>query len=537
MVSPTESESTNAGTDSRVEEARARPEPLEKPVATLKAWRWAIPAAALCITVGISFVYRPLSQPERGDPAIYEYIAQTILRGGMPYRDIIDPKGPGAMYVSAAAMWAGRRLGIQEVLAVRYVYIVLAGILSLLTAMVAREFFASRIAAILAFMIPLVPSRYSLMMVEGTQPKLLMMVFGMLALLLVARDRPFWAGFCSMLSCLCWQPGLMFAGVAFLIFSRYLTSWRDLRAVRVVSGAAVPLLVVLLYFYSRVALGDWWGWAFTYDYKVFMPAGLRPASQAWSDIVTVMRDRVFYEDFVFVEIAAAGLLLFGYDRVREKLRGRATPGPADLYRDALLMPPIIYLAFCMLNFQSAPDTIPFLPFVGLFGAWFFVRASDALGAYWSLGRISKRVRVGRLIPAAVISLVAFIILHHAGTYRAEGRTLSDQYAEARIIGSYLSADDKIYVHGPAELLVLLDKPNLNPYIEFNTGSDDYVAARRPGGFASLIDEMEAARPKIVVMGRLQNVRHHAELEAWVDEHYVKLELPWLNNVYLRKGDI
>jgi hypothetical protein len=497
--------------------------------------RWAIPLMVLCITIAVSFLYRPLSQPERGDPAIYEYIGQSILRGQLPYRDVIDPKGPGAMYLSALTMWAGRRLGIQDVLAVRYVYILLAGVLSMLTAIVARRFFASQMAAILAFLIPLVPSRYSLMIVEGSQPKLLMMLFGMSALILVAVDRPFWAGFCSMLSCLCWQPGLLFAGVAFLIFSRYLTSWRDLRAMRVIAGAALPLGVVLLYFHWRGALGDLWSWAFTYDYKVFMPAGLRPGQQAWRELVSVLRERVFGEDFVFVQIAFAGLLLFGYERLREKVRGPALKS-ADLYKDALFICPVIYLAFCILNFQSSPDTIPFFPFIGLFAGHFFIKGSGALGRLWDGRILHRRVRLGNWIPAVVIALVLFVMLRNAVTYRVDVRTLADQYDEARIIARYLGPTDKIYVHGPAELLVALDRPNLNPYIEFNTGSDDYAAASRPGGFASLMDEMEAARPRIVVMGRLQNVRHRAELEGWVDEHYVKLELPWLNNVYIRKGD-
>jgi hypothetical protein len=502
----------------------------------LNVLRWAIPAAAFCVTIGISFLYRPLSQPSRGDPAIYEYIAQTILRGGMPYRDVIDPKGPGAMYVSAAAMWGGRLLHIRDVLGVRYIYILLAGILSMLTALVAQRYFSSRMAAALAFLIPLVPARYSLMMVEGTQPKLVMMVFGMLALLFVARDRPFWAGFCSMLSCLCWQPGLMFAGVAFLIFSRYVTSWRDLRALRVIGGTLVPLAAVLLYFYFRGALPDLWSWAFTYDYKVFMPVGIRSGGQAWRDLIGVMRERVFYEDFVFVDIALAGLVLFGYERIRDKMRGGGSLQSPDLYKDALLMPPVIYLAFCMLNFQSSPDTIPFFPFIGLFGGWLFVKCSELLAWQELVRRKPRAVGIVRLIPGVVIVLVLFLSLHHAVTYRIEVRTLADQYQEGRILAGYLSPSDKIYVHGPAEVLVMLNRPNLNPYIELNSGSDDYVAAHRPGGFASLIDEMEAARPKIVVMGRLQNVRHRAELEAWVDAHYVKLELPWLNNAYIRKSE-
>jgi hypothetical protein len=537
MISTSGNEQTGAAMESPIAPARADDVRLrDRSIVSSRRWRWAIPALAFCFTIGVSFLYRPLSQPERGDPAIYEYIAQTILRGGLPYRDVIDPKGPGAMYVSAGAMWAGRHLGIQDVLAVRYVYILLAGVLSVLTALVAHQYFSSKTAATLAFLIPLVPARYSLMMVEGTQPKLVMMVFGMLALLLVARDRPFWAGFCSMLSCLCWQPGLMFAGVAFLIFSRYLTSWRDLRALKVVAGALAPLAVVLSYFYLRGALPDLWSWAFTYDYKVFMPAGIRSSGQAWRDIVNVLRERVFYQDIVFVEIALAGLILFGYERIRDKMRGRSAIESADLYKDAILMPPIIYFAFCMLNFQSAPDTIPFFPFIGLFGAYFFVKVARALGSHWKLDPFIRGATLARLIPPIAILIVLFITVRSAARYRIDGRTLSDQYKEGHVIASYLSPSDKIYVHGPAEVLVVMDRPNLNPYIELNSGSDDYVASHRPGGFGALIDEMEAARPKIVMMGRLQNVRHRAELEAWVDRHYVKLELPWLNTAYIRKAE-
>src|SRR5205085_2069933 len=78
-------------------------------------------------------------------------------------------------------------------------------------------------------------------------------------------------GFCSMLACLCWQPGLMFTGTALLIFSKYLTSWRDLKAAKVVIGAALPLAVLLLYFYHQGALGDLWTWTITYNYSVFGP--------------------------------------------------------------------------------------------------------------------------------------------------------------------------------------------------------------------------------------------------------------------------
>jgi hypothetical protein len=513
--------------------AETRPRP--RPRAGSKLYLWTAASAAFCITVSIQFLYRPLSQVERGDPAIYEYIAQSILRGQVPYRDVIDPKGPGSMYLGAAAMWIGRHLGIGDILAVRFAYIILAGLLSVLTLLVADLYLSSRLAVGLAFLIPLMPTRYSLMVIQGTQPKLPMLLFGMAALVFIAYNRAFWAGFSSMLSCLCWQPGLMFAGVAFLMFSKYLTSWRDLRAVKVVVGAMAPLGMVLLYFQWRGGLADLWRWTFAYDYSVFMPAGLRSTGPAWRGIIDVMRDRVFYKDFVFVEIALIGLVLFGYERVSKKLRGRDWLASGDLYRDAVLMPPIIYFAFCMVNFQSYPDTIPFFPFIGIFGAWFFVEGARFIGSLGPIAKFAHRIRFAEVIPALATALILFIGVGRAASYRVEGRTLADQYREGEIIASYLAASDTIYVHGPAEVLVLLNRPNLNPYVGLDTGADDYIAAGLPGGFASLIDEMETSRPKIVGISRLQNVRHREELETWVSEHYIKLALPWLNSVYIRKG--
>src|SRR5262249_3349610 len=70
-----------------------------------------VAAAAFAVGVIIASMYGPLGQRETGDPAIYDYIAQTILRGGLPYRDVLDVKGPGSSYLSALAMAAGRVAG------------------------------------------------------------------------------------------------------------------------------------------------------------------------------------------------------------------------------------------------------------------------------------------------------------------------------------------------------------------------------------------------------------------------------------------
>ena len=152
----------------------------------------ALGLTAFVAGVAVILMHRPFDLPERGDLAIWDYIAQSILRGEIPYRDVIEIKSPGAAYLSALAMAVCRVFGLQDVAAARLLYLLLIGLLSYLTFVVAAEYLGSRLAAVIAFLVPLLPEHLATM-VAGTQPKLPMILFGMLTLTLIAKDRPFWA--------------------------------------------------------------------------------------------------------------------------------------------------------------------------------------------------------------------------------------------------------------------------------------------------------------------------------------------------------
>lgn len=480
--------------------------------------------AAFLIGAAVVLADRPFTHTEAGDSSIFDYIAQSIVRGQLPYRDVIDPKGPGSMYLSAAAMALGSAAGVRDIIAVRWLHIALMGLLTALTFLVAEEYFRDRRAAFLAPLIPLMTGSFSSQMIRGTQPKLPMVLFGVLSLLLIAKDQPFLAGFFSMLSCLCWQPGLMFTGVAVLIHSRYLTSWRDLRALKTMFGAATPLAVVILYFYSQSALTDLWSWTVVYPYTVFAPETSMPVGETFDTFRTVLQ-RELQPVAIIAPLALIGLVIYVARRARGYKSGerlRAT----DLFKDAIVLPPLIYLVFCMINFQGAPDLIPFYPFIGLFVAWLIIEADRLTARKWS--------KLASLLPlAATIAAAFLIVIEHAPNTPRES-TLQDQDREAQIVASYLGPDDKIYEHGMGEVLVLLNKPNLNKYLALNSGADNYIAARNPGGFHDVIDELEKHAPKIVVMTRLRNVRHAEDLREWVEQHYDKLDLAHLKGVHIRR---
>jgi hypothetical protein len=129
-----------------------------------------------------------------------------------------------------------------------------------------------------------------------------------------------------------------------------------------------------------------------------------------------------------------------------------------------------------------------------------------------------------------------IALFRGATYRLDGGTIGDQDKAFKVVAEALGPNEKIYVHGTTELLVLLNKPNLNPYVDLDWGKDDYLAGRKyNGSFKALVDEMEAQAPKVVALSRLRVVAHRVELEQWAAEHYDKLDVPGYEGIYIRKS--
>src|ERR1700754_250997 len=110
---------------------------MNQPKAIDPHWRMLL--VAFFIGAVVVLWQRPWRLLEAGDEAIWDYVAQCILRGQIPYRDVVEIKTPLAAYLSAAAMAAGRLTGINNVLAARLLNVLLAGGLSAVTCAVAQD--------------------------------------------------------------------------------------------------------------------------------------------------------------------------------------------------------------------------------------------------------------------------------------------------------------------------------------------------------------------------------------------------------------
>ncbi|MFL6213571.1 MAG: hypothetical protein ACJ74J_06705 [Blastocatellia bacterium] len=485
------------------------------------------------ISLAVMAAWRLFTQLETGDAAIWDYVAQAILRGQVPYRDVVEIKGPASAYLSALAMWLGRRVGFGDVMAVRFLQMALASWLSVIIYLVTDLYTRRRAAALIAALFPLTSYHFVSWVEGGTQPKLTMIFFGLLTLWLIGKDRPFWAGVCSMMSCLCWQPGLLFAGVAVLVFSRHLTSWRDRRALKVIIGALLPLVITVAYFYAVGALGDLWTWTIAYNFNVYAPEGMRNMSDTRSHLWIVLL-RIFRVNIVWVVMAVAGFVIFATERLRGLRAFKAALGSPELFKDALVIAPLVYLAFCLINFQSGPDLLPLFPFIGVFAGWLIAEMARRLALIRPLASKLWLRRCIERVPALVLILVLILAALRAATFRMEDQSLRDQAQTLKPAMEMIGPNDKVYVHGTLELLVLMNRPNLNPYIMWDRRKVDYIAQHRYGGSVqAMIAEMEAEAPRLVALSRLRNISQAVELERWVAEHYDKLPVPDYD-IYVRK---
>lgn len=488
--------------------------------------------AVFLVGIGVALLYRPFSQMEVGDTSVYDYIAQSIVRGQLPYRDVVDIKWPGSHYLSAFSIVIGKVFGVRDILAIRGLHVVAVGLLSVVIFMAAENYTRSAIAGIIAFAAPLATSRFLLWMVTGTQPKLFTILFGMLALVLLSRDRPFWAGLSSMLACICWQPGLMFTGAVFLLASRYLTCWRDLRALRVAAGAVIPLVVLFGYFYLKGGLVDLWQWTIVYNYSVFGPEANRGAGGGFAHLQKVA-NRIFGPDNEFVLISAVGWLVFVVRSVWSKLKYRRLVDPTRPFRDAIIWPPAVYFLFCLVNFQAGPDLIPFFPFIGIFAAYLFV----GLGRFAMTTRFFSQMRsrmVISWIPQLAAATLFVLALGRGGLYRLDTWTYRDQEQRFEAIKQVLGPDDKLFVHGTTEILVLLNRPNVNPYVLLDWGADEFAASKKAGGFQQILDEIDAQQPRIVALSRLKTLVYGPRLMEWVESRYEKLDVPGYDGIFVRR---
>ncbi|HWP43156.1 MAG TPA: DolP-mannose mannosyltransferase [Blastocatellia bacterium] len=505
--------------------ARERADSIQAPVGRFDIWldHRMLLGLVILISAVVYAQYRPLSQPVRLDRANWDYFAQVVSRGGVPYRDVVNIKSPLSAYIGAAAIVATRPFGLRDVYAIRLVCFLMLLMTVGLTFLVGYEFFNSRRIGLLAALILLGFDLLGQGNTADIQPKIPMVIFGLLTLWAVRRDLPFLAGIFGMLSALAWQPGLLFAGAAGLAFSRYLTSWRDLKVIKLVSGAVIPLAMLVVYLWMAGALRDFYLWTIHFNYAVYAKEELKTANEFLGALYRVLWGQ-FQEERIYFLLAVAGLMLIAFRQMKVARRGGARAALDAASHHSIIIAPAVYFAFCAINVQRGADFIPFLPFISILTAVVVVASID------KAGELLERMRPGagkKLFTSAgfvaVCTLVFLLSVADTFFYGGDRYTFQQQEADVREAMAHLRPGDKVFVHGTTELLVISGLTNASRHIFLDRGKDIYLDQVEPGGFNGWFERLKSERPRIVALSRLNRVRHKDDFERWVNEDYRLIE--------------
>src|SRR5689334_21923903 len=89
-------------------------------------------------------------QPSSGDRANWDYFAQVIVRGGVPYKDVVNIKSPLSAYIGAVAIIATKPFGLRDIFAIRITFLILSALVAAFTFQLASEYLNNRVGIIAA---------------------------------------------------------------------------------------------------------------------------------------------------------------------------------------------------------------------------------------------------------------------------------------------------------------------------------------------------------------------------------------------------
>ncbi|HYC56442.1 MAG TPA: hypothetical protein VEL28_16035 [Candidatus Binatia bacterium] len=446
-------------------------------------------AAAVFAAASAYFAsFQPMSRPLLLDAATWDYMAVELPRGLVPYRDVFLHKTPGTAFVGAVAAYAARMTGAEPVLAVHLLILLQGALAPALLYLLCRPRM-SRAASVVAAMALLAYDQWIVAVLEGSQPKVPTLFFGLLCLLAGERGRAVTAGLMGGVAVLCWQPALAFllGGLAPLLARQH--SWqRRARTTAVMAAASlVPTVALLAYLAWHGALQQFYDQAilFNVDYIQLKARTLFGTLRAlgfnysdWEDVEMLM-----------LPAALAGLA--------------ARPQPLA---SSLLISGVIYGVMLFVSMQSWPDLILLGPVLAaLFGA----------GLY---GLFAARLRP--VVAAALaLLLVAVAAMPDGRPKYRPGLSFQAQRERMQALAAELSPQDVVVGVSVPEFFLQTGRRNgwMWPYLWF--GVDAFAAAHTPGGFDGFLRDLEQKNPRMILLGRHWTGPLRARFERWAEPRY------------------
>lgn len=449
------------------------------------------------------------------DHAIYLYGGQKMAEGIPPYVSIFDAKGPLASALAALGVVISKVLRTDDIYTVRALFFLVGCLVVVSISLLAQHLFRTWRPALLAALTFLGFAGFAQYAGTGPEPKVPMLLFVVLSLLLTSQRKWFWAGVCGALSFLTWQPTLVFAVVTLFLAATEVQVSRARAVLLSLAGIGLPLLITAAYFLYHGALFELVDAMILFN-LFYLDHG--PPSLARHLQVPINQLLAGYDTALVLVLLGFLMMIAFYVWRRTRCASLRDMLTRDPFAPLLLSFPAP-VVWSLIDFQGVPDWYIFLPFVAIGAGYFIELAIRYVERYGGTRPILR----SSLIAGMCIILVAVAMLP-IPSRRESG--LTEQRQAAAEVERLLGKKGKFVSIGAPQLLVLLHRTNPNPYVFIIRGIDRYMDARVPGGFQGWLQQLEAYDPKVIAFGVTAG-EHREELVNWLKTRYrTKKVEPW-----------
>jgi hypothetical protein len=430
------------------------------------------------------------------DLGIYAYAGQQFAEGVPPYVSVLNRAGPLAQMLPGVGVLAAHHLGLGDVVGARLLFLLFAVACVCLLYRLARDVFSSRAAGLAAAAAFLSFEGFVRYASGGPREKTPMVLFIVLSLSALHRQRWLAAGVLIALSALTLQTAAFVVAPAALVM--LVAARRRLRALLLLlAGGLLPTLAAVVYFTAVGALRDFVEAFVVLPVRYATPDPLlsQPAEH-WSSM------EIGYGISLWVLLGGLVAML-GLAAVRLCARAARRPPHSSATTTALAVALLCGVGLMLRDFDSWADAFSLLPIAAL-----------------GVGGVARVVADRLPRPAAQALLSAWLVatLLTAVGYAVGNRDdgLARQRASVAAVLRHMPAGaSMLSVQAPTPL-VLAGRTNPTRYQMFSSGLDDYMRDRYPGGLAGYLRTVRREQPDLITVGtELQRATKVDPKVAWL----------------------
>jgi len=479
------------------------------------------------LAIGVYAVYG-FQGELRFDQGLYTYAAQQMVQGVPFYASTFDAKTPLTVFILAAGMWAGNRVGVDDLLAARATNLLIAGLCVVAVYALGQALFRSRRVGLFAALSFLTFYTFGSYAASGPRDKTFLVLAVAVSLWLGARRRWFWAGLAGALAALTWQPAALIPLVmaVLAVLQTDAPAARRLRSgLAVLAGVLLPLAAVVVYFALVGALRLAYEGSVLFNLKYIDRGPVSPLQHFVNPIHWTLTG--YPGQWIILVLGGVMLLALWAERL-EAAGSFGQFVAADRFAGLLILSPLFAL-WSLRDFGSPTDLYFLLPSFAVGFGWLLALAAQAVSATVLRRHWQNNAFVAMLCLALIATAVGPL-------YHQREVKLPAERANAQRVEQLLGPAGVLLTISAPELLVLTHRANPTRFLYMVFGTPRYLEASEPGGLAGWLQRMQALHPRVVATGTGPN---HVDsiprpVAEWLAAEYDRRSIGiW--DVYVAKG--